>query len=355
MIRQLTFTRFIAAFLIVFYHFGKDLLKIEASIFESIRPHFNLGVSYFYTLSGFVMMIAYGKLSKINPRDFYINRIARIYPLHLFSLLLFFIVSILISINYLEYYKFNINPLIAHLLLIQAWIPKLSLSLNVPAWSISVEAFFYLLFPFIFNRFINRNNIRTSFMIIGVFWVICQILMNFYFLSDSYGGKESLDRYFLFYNPFLHFSSFLIGILFGQYFISNPRIPLKKRTDFILLSTVAFCCLIIYWFPKTFFHNGLFAPLFGLLILYFTTGKGFFNRLFSNQKLFYLGEISFAIYLLQNPIYIFMNKVFNVIKFKEPYTIFFVSFIVLLVASHFTFKYIEAPARLKIRRKFGKK
>ncbi|MGV0925571.1 acyltransferase family protein [Empedobacter tilapiae] len=131
------------------------MFKGKISFIDDIWEHFNLGVSYFYVLSGFVMIVAYKNLEKINSKKYYINRLARIYPLHILSMLLviFFILLEIINNNIPKLAVLN------HILLIQAWIPRTALTLNAPAWSISVETFFYLLFPFIFQTYqFNKNN-----------------------------------------------------------------------------------------------------------------------------------------------------------------------------------------------------
>lgn len=153
---QLTFTRFIAAVAIVFFHYRQGVFTTNIDFIEQIKSNLNLGVSYFYVLSGFVMMLAYGNRPSVNSRSYYINRFARIYPLHIFASLIVIIVSILISLNYLEYYHFpQVRVLIEHVFLIQAWFPQDALTLNFVSWSISVEAFFYICFPFLFNNFMN--------------------------------------------------------------------------------------------------------------------------------------------------------------------------------------------------------
>lgn len=240
MINQLTFTRFIAAILIVFYHFGDYLLRYNIYFIDVLRPKLNLGVSYFYVLSGFVMMVAYGNRDKVNFKQYYINRFARIYPLHILGTLSFIAVALWLSLDGFKSFQFELSALISHLFLIQAWIPKLSLSLNIPAWSISVEAFFYLLFPLIYNRFIRKTNKKTIFSVIIIFWIICQFAFNWYFLSSHYGGYKSLDRYFLSYNPFFHLNSFLVGILFGYFYINNKEKYIGKFEK----AHKAYSCLI---------------------------------------------------------------------------------------------------------------
>ena len=88
-IEQLTFTRFIAAIAIVIFHFGKGIYPFGSGLLSTIINNANVAVSYFFTLSGFVMIIAYGASNKmINARKYYINRVAKIYPVYFLSLLL---------------------------------------------------------------------------------------------------------------------------------------------------------------------------------------------------------------------------------------------------------------------------
>ncbi len=74
----------------------------------------NVGVSYFFILSGFIMIIAYHKKDKIDYLEFYKNRFARIYPLYILGLLLYFMTRS----QMLDWYK-----LMLYSLGIQSWIP----------------------------------------------------------------------------------------------------------------------------------------------------------------------------------------------------------------------------------------
>lgn len=214
---QLTFTRFIAALFIIFYHFAGNLFPSDSDFVKVIRENFSLGVSYFYVLSGFVMILAYGNKNRIEPKNYFINRLARLYPLHLFTLGLTIIVSLFVAINYLGNYKIDPTSFILNLTLLQAWFPKYSLTFNVPSWSISVELFFYLVFPYIFNHVYKKWKFRYFSIIVISFWLICQIGMNLFYLSSNYGGETSLDRYFLNYNPFFILTVFSLGCSSAEY------------------------------------------------------------------------------------------------------------------------------------------
>ena len=75
--------------------------------------------------------------------------------------------------------------------------------------------------------------------------------------------------------------------------------------------------------------------------------------MFNNKNLIYLGEISFALYLLQIPIGMILTKIFSATGIKNHTLFFCLSFIVVMIASHFSYKYIEIPARNKIKKLFG--
>lgn len=354
---QLTFTRFIAATFIVYFHYHNGIFITNIHFIETLKTHLNLGVSYFYVLSGFVMILAYGNKPFINTKEYYINRLARIYPLHIFSLILVIIVSILLAINYLEYYNFpQLRLILEQIFLIQAWIPQDALSLNVVSWSISVEMFFYLCFPFIYNYFIQKYSIKKVAWWVLSFWVISQIFVNGYFFSSYY--KEgtngySLEHMFLYFNPFLHLNQFCIGLLFGKYCITHYH-KHKGNYDWMIIFLFILNCIIIYFLKNIFLHNGLMAIPFALLIYLISINENKITQLFRKKALVHLGEISFAMYLLQQPVFDFCEKILNILCHTvESYLRFFFSFIILVIFSHFTYKWIETPFKNKIKKFFN--
>lgn len=108
---------------------------------------------------------------------------------------------------------------------------------------------------------------------------------------------------------------------------------------------------MIYALRNYLLHNGLLAFNFGVLILLIATNTGQITTLFNRKTFIHLGNISFAIYLLQNPVFIFLKKVLTVINIQNEYILFAIGFPVLIVCSHFTYRLIEIPWQNKIRRK----
>ena len=85
-VESLTFFRFIAAFIVVIFHFGAGtwFTKIFGR-FVTAGPEM---VSFFFVLSGFVMIIS--QINKVNfcTKKYYYGRIARIFPVYLIGLLI---------------------------------------------------------------------------------------------------------------------------------------------------------------------------------------------------------------------------------------------------------------------------
>jgi peptidoglycan/LPS O-acetylase OafA/YrhL len=108
-----------------------------------------LGVSLFFVLSGFLLAVRYAPVGamRTNWRDFWAARVARLAPTYVvamaFALPLF-----------LRDLRYSGTPpadgaviAVAAATLQQAWRPEWACAWNCPSWSLSVEAWFYLVFP----------------------------------------------------------------------------------------------------------------------------------------------------------------------------------------------------------------
>ena len=76
-IESLTFLRFVAAFIVVVFHFGRS-----TGLAQIARPAIISGpqmVTFFFVLSGFVLMVAYYPRN-VTSATFYLARFARIAP-----------------------------------------------------------------------------------------------------------------------------------------------------------------------------------------------------------------------------------------------------------------------------------
>ena len=205
-LNALTGSRFIAALMVVFYHYARDLPGFRQWASHRLLASGPEAVSYFFCLSGFIMALVYAPraVEKFDLKGFYVARFARIYPVYLLA----FLWS-------LHLWPGRTYPATVGLgaLLLQSWVPGYALDLNGPAWSLSTEAFFYVVFPWVLRWLYPRK--AAALLWIGLlFWVISQV--SFVFLSSFWGGPfMSPSSNFLSYSPVFHFNAFLLGVAVG--------------------------------------------------------------------------------------------------------------------------------------------
>jgi peptidoglycan/LPS O-acetylase OafA/YrhL len=333
---NITFIRFIAALWIVFFHFGLKVPNIdEFNLILSIVSNGFQAVTFFYVLSGFIMAYLYYNASlnnKFNFLKYWRARFARIYPAYCVALLLTF----LIFLNW--GFRLNYNLCISELFCLQTWFHFKDPYYNFPDWSISVEFFFYLCFPFLLKYFVKLN-FRSLSIITFVFWALTQIFYNA--LTDSV-QKTIINL------PLLHLSIFIIGVYGGIiYFRYRTQIDnfskIKLYLLFIFISSVFISFHIL---TETKENVGLFSPLFLLLIVMLVSDNTKFTRIFSNKISNYLGTISYSMYIFQYPIYIFSKMFADKIEVNTQSLSFLISYILILIfGSMLTHKFIEKPFR----------
>lgn len=113
---------------------------------------FNLFVDLFFVISGIVIGSLYaGKIEDTASYfDFMQRRVARIYPLHVLTLIFYIAVGLGVAYAHLpvdDIHRYDPDQILPNLLLVQAWFPNGKLSFNYVSWSISAEFFVYLTFP----------------------------------------------------------------------------------------------------------------------------------------------------------------------------------------------------------------
>ncbi len=341
-VEQITFTRFLAAIAIVIYHYALNLFPFNSGILHDIFKQATVGVSYFFILSGFVMIIAYGKKADINTNDYFRNRFARIYPVYLLAILLIFIHFIL------NKQDIDISGLLLNVFVIQAWVPEKAIAFNSPGWSLTVEFLFYAVFPYLLKYFYKARNYRKVLVPVIAIWLLSQLLFNLLAASSFNKGFETASYNFLYYFPVMHLNEFLIGNLAGLFFIKINEKAFRNYDWQILI--LAVLILVALKFPMGMnYHNGLLAVLFVPFILLVSLNTGKITGLFNHPWLVFLGEISYGIYILQYPVFTWTRSVLKFIHIRDNSMVFYISFIMLIIVSGVSYHYIETPLRNKIK------
>jgi peptidoglycan/LPS O-acetylase OafA/YrhL len=340
-LNHLTFTRFLAAIAIVIFHYNLKSWPFTHIKLYHIFRNANICVSFFFVLSGFVMIIAYGRNKEkvIETSKYYLNRVARIFPVYIFALLLS-------SLN--RGFLVNIKAFVLDVFLIQAWFPNYVLKVNSPGWSLSVELLFYFLFPLMFNYWYRKANLKIIAIVIVGFWIVSQIVSNYLYQSSFYQGPLSTSNRFLYYFPLLHVNEFLVGNLVGfvyltyRYHDRNLDIPVILTMGLVLFALTFSSSLII--------QNGMGCVLFAPLVLLLSMNTGYITKLFSHRFFIFLGEISYSIYILQFPILSYSNSLFKRLHIVDVNLLFYGYLVILILLSSACFHFIEVPARNYIKK-----
>ena len=288
------------------------------------------GVHVFYTISGFVFAHIYlNNNQKVSSKEFFINRFARLYPLHFATLIL---ITFLQFLSFYEYNTFQIIQLndvyhfILNIFFISSWGFENGHSFNAPIWSVSVEIAIYILF-FYLLFFIKKYKI------------IFVIVLSFFLLA--------IDKTKILNNLFLECARlFFSGTII--YYFYNMKI---NNNIYLALSFLLIISAFIGNF-KTF----IFCPA---LVLFFTSLDVHINK--KSLQLFFrkLGNLTYSLYLLHLPFQVFILIIFkqfdtNEVIFTKLYFL-LLFFTTLIFLANLCFKFYEKPLNEQIRNKLKKK
>ncbi len=347
MIKPLTSLRFIFAFMVFMSH-KNIFLDNEGSFLWHIFYEGYAGVSFFFMLSGFILAYSYQqRLSErtISARSFYVARIARIYPLHLLSLLVaIYLTRFFEHINLQVLVDLGLNTFLLH-----SFMPGQEFGFNAVSWSLSDEAFFYALFPFIILA-LPRMSART----IGILCagVASIIIATAFVIQDS-----PWENWVMYINPVFRLFDFVLGILLYN-LCTHLRLPQKPilytgmEAGAILLVVASYS--LAYFIPFSFRQSVWYWIPMGLLIATFYFQRGKISQFLSHHIFVKLGEISFAFYLfhyltIQLMRIVVLKLGLNIAPIPE--------FLIALVAStaiaYCAHQYIEKPANRFIRNRFS--
>lgn len=337
----LTSARFFAAFAVVLHHSFPAIATQNAWLLwlKKLVVMGYVSVSFFYMLSGFILAVVYLKADRpVNKQRFFLARFARIYPLYAVAMLLdtphFVHIMAMAHRTPLR----TVVEFVATAGLIQAWFNITAL--NPPGWSLSTEAFFYLVFPFLGIALwkLRRHLVWPVFLALyGAGLFVVGAINSFY-------GRDVQS-----FNPAPYLFIFLMGILLAKIFVSIGRDPkqsqrLEEWAPWMLVA----CLLLLLLIPLTriadhesMLQHGLLAPIFAVAILAFASGNQLINKIFAAPWLVVLGEASYALYLIHYPIHSLLRKPLESIG-MPVFLLYLLGTIGLSVASYY---FLEIPAR----------
>jgi peptidoglycan/LPS O-acetylase OafA/YrhL len=341
MLNRLTGVRAVAAILVVFYHFGDSfsLLFPAFGLFRPIYKSGDMGVDLFFILSGFILSLNYldgfRVISAYSYSKFLRARLARIYPVHLFTLLLLTAFVLLargasVNLNTAHYSGFT---WVTNALLVDMW-PGFNrgLSWNFPSWSISCEWFAYLLFPLFAFRI---GSTKRPY----IWFTLCLLL---YAVPCFYGIEVHPTRW----SMLRIVSEFFAGCFLFQIQRLGWKCPLPAWISG--LASVSICAVGTYLGT----NRALSLPFFALLIWALADNS---EGWLAGSVAVYWGQVSYSLYMTNGLCEIFLNRALPAANFVSASPLIRSGIVaaylfVVGLAAVLAFHYVETPARRWLNR-----
>jgi peptidoglycan/LPS O-acetylase OafA/YrhL len=355
----LTGMRMVAALLVFLFHAGLQGFFASqgfAAQYSSVVYQGSwAAISFFFVLSGFVL--TWAARPKDTTRSYYRRRVLKVYPNHLITagvaaLLMFLVVGMNLGTG-------GPTPgpgtVLANLLLIQSWSPDwmVRTALNGPAWSLSCEVLFYLLFPlfFLLIKRIRPERLWAWFSGVAALTVIAVPVVGSTLVPHANpvpGMGLSLEQFwFLVHFPPTRALEFVLGMILARIVISGRRLPLSLGGA--TAWTVAAYALTPL-FPEAFATNAVMLVPIALLIAQMAVADTQKRRSWlSGRVMVKLGEISFAFYLVHQLVlqfgdYWLGNRTYST---SVGIAVVLLMFSVALGLSYLLFTYVEDPIMRK--------
>ena len=317
-----------------------------------------VATSALFVLSGFVLASVHpGPLSREERRQFWVARLARIYPAYLlaWALCLVGFVARASSLGGDELAT-RLSAAVLSLALVQAWVPSLAPVWNNAGWAASAVVFFYAVFPFAISRLARASSRSLVAYAVG-FWlagllVPALLLAVMPQVSALSPANDGLPADFLKYDPALRAPEFLfgcaVGLLHGRGALRGGGLLALAGLLLLYLPTAG------GGLPYVLLHNGLLAPAVALVLVGLASGAGPLARTLSSRPFVALGEAGFAIYVLQFPLHGIADHLAGWAHYDPSSSLAFGSFAVVTVATAFMVsRWFEIPMRRALRRAWG--
>jgi peptidoglycan/LPS O-acetylase OafA/YrhL len=351
-LNALTGLRCFAAINIVFFHFSNP------QWFGFMAPVVNAGfisVSYFILLSGFVLAYNYSERARngeLDRKRFWEARFTRIYPIYFLSLLLS--VGVLKSEYPTHTHAMFWTGVVLTPLLLQGFVPAVATFMNTPAWTMSAEAAYYVIFPWV-AKWKRPLAIRPHLWRMAGVWML-GLVPGALYMAFNPDGITWPDRWSygpwlwaLKYTPYTHVFSFVFGVMLADLDRMMERTGhLRFWLGIIGFGGIYGILSLGSLMPYAIMHDGLLMPLFGCLILGLA-GKNPLASALGVRPLVFVGEASYCLYLLHFNLWQLVHESHVLDRLGlsrfDPWLSYALMIVLAILALHF----IEKPAQRKLR------
>lgn len=307
----------------------------------------NLGVNFFFSLSGFLITFLLLKekqeCGNINIRNFYLRRILRIWPLFYFCIFFGFVLFPLFKF-YFGQTPNECASLLYYLLFVNNFdYIKCSPDSSVLSvlWSVAIEEQFYLIWPLILY-FVNPIKVYVPLVILLVLSLLFRII-----------NVENL--LILQIHTISVISDMIVGGLFAYLSYFNPKFTefiknLSKTNTLLLYITV----LITFLFRQYLFDYAIIKPferiiiaiLFSMIIVEQNLGSNSLFKMKNYKIISKLGTYTYGLYCTHFIALLAIHTLFNKFHMENSLFDLFVlegiaAFILSVVLAYLSYNYFE--------------
>ncbi|WP_454878406.1 acyltransferase family protein [Serratia inhibens] len=344
---SLTGSRFWAALLVFLFHSSlpSDLAPFSDPTIQHIFTVIVgkagwLGVSYFFILSGFIMV--WSARDNDTVGDFYLRRFAKIYPMHCLTWAIAFIIGAM------SIYQYKLWA--SNLFLLNTWVDDVRYFFvgNRPSWSLCIEAMFYLSFPFLFRimkaipekfDLLGLTVVTAASLLVQTYiylWVEPNQMMKAFPISQQHFWVSYIF-------PPSRIFEFLAGMFAARLLMNGRALVLTKTASFALLAVAYIGAMYL---PYQFSMSVVFIIPVCLLIISMA-GDDLKNRntLLNTKTSVWLGEISYSFYMVHFLVLFYFLNLTAGRKFNLPEGIALIAVALVLSVScaSFLYSYFEVP------------
>lgn len=299
-----------------------------------------LGVAFFFLLSGFVM--THGYYDKIQSKDFIyrsfiVKRYCKLLPLHWITLVA--ASFIVIASVFAHEFKLELIPeFLANLFLLQSWIPypEYYLSFNSVSWYLADTVFFIAIFPFL-ARYVNNTKHSIQYFLM-VFALIAYASLLLFLPHHLYAPV-------IYIHPLVRLLDFIIGMYLALWvkkangFISTTSHHNKKigvLFEVVSFALIALSVIVSITLQGEYrMYSCCYWPFICLLIvtslLSASYGGGY---LLKSKPLIWLGEMSFTFYMVHQLVIRYANIIYSfVVPIEQFWMQVIVNFILSLMVA----------------------
>jgi peptidoglycan/LPS O-acetylase OafA/YrhL len=362
-VHALTGVRIVAAMWVVLFHFRGNIASEFGWLSEVIGPvlaHGELGVDLFFALSGYVLALNYGermglRLDRSATVKFWWARLARVWPAYVFMLLFTALWHGLLlarqSDDPVAVRDYSVGSFLRQLTLVVQWTESgfERLTWNGAAWSVSAEAFAYLLFPVLVLLIFRLNRSLSTRSLVLMTAVLLFPVVFFSYVIGLYAAWMWLLRILC---------AFMAGALVFYIVRRIPNTPGNRLlASHIVVLGAALIVAGSYWMDMTGRSRaiGLLIPVLVAIVGALGMADRHVARLLGSKAFVVGGMASYSIYLVHMP----LIEIFWKLQMSFPEVVgtgtigakvgFILIPAVVSVLGYCLWRFFEEPARRKMR------